>query len=305
LAAATTYVTPLRGDRAGGGDGGPWATVLCRLGGRPAVVVRTGPGPATAAALRTAAAEAVDPVEREHVMPYLYRHPERFRLANHRTDALLGRERWTVDTADDLAFVREVVATVGGGAVGWREVLAACGRRAVAAPGEMVLRPALAGDAEVLLAWRNDPAAVRFSGTGRAIAPAEHRRWLAERLDSPATRIWIGEVDGHGIGRVRLDVTAGLGRISLAVAPTERGRGRATAILHLLLSELRDDVQVVALEARVHPANRASLQAFARAGFRDTGCRDGLRMLSWASRAVPLHSGRSVPTGSTARREAG
>src|SRR5205823_13375067 len=36
---------------------------------------------ARAEALRVAAAEAEDPAEREHVMPFLYRHPERFRLA--------------------------------------------------------------------------------------------------------------------------------------------------------------------------------------------------------------------------------
>ena len=41
----------------------------------------------TAAALRTAHAEATDPAEREHVTPFLYRRPERFALANMRNDA--------------------------------------------------------------------------------------------------------------------------------------------------------------------------------------------------------------------------
>ena len=63
----------------------------------------------TAAALRTAHAEATDPAEREHVTPFLYRRPERFALANMRNDVPLGREGWTVDTADDLAFVRRIV----------------------------------------------------------------------------------------------------------------------------------------------------------------------------------------------------
>ena len=42
--------------------------------------------------------------------PFLYRRPERFALANMRNDVPLGREGWTVDTADDLAFVRKIVA---------------------------------------------------------------------------------------------------------------------------------------------------------------------------------------------------
>ena len=40
--------------------------------------------------------------------PFLYRRPERFRLANMRNDFPLGREGWTVDTADDLAMVRRL-----------------------------------------------------------------------------------------------------------------------------------------------------------------------------------------------------
>ena len=59
----------------------------------------------------TAAAErAVDPYEREHVTPFIYRRPEAYRLAGvARHDSLAGL-RWTVDLPADLAFVREVYA---------------------------------------------------------------------------------------------------------------------------------------------------------------------------------------------------
>src|SRR5204862_6675946 len=55
-----------------------------------------------ATALRDAHAEAADPLEREHVTPFVYRRPERYRLRALRTPELLGDERWTVDTAADL-----------------------------------------------------------------------------------------------------------------------------------------------------------------------------------------------------------
>ena len=65
-----------------------------------------------ASALRRAASETADPYDREHVTPYLYRHPERFRLAAHAQAADEGEVRWTVDRPDDLVFVRAVYDTL-------------------------------------------------------------------------------------------------------------------------------------------------------------------------------------------------
>ncbi|HSB91264.1 MAG TPA: glycosyltransferase family protein [Anaerolineales bacterium] len=76
-------------------------------------------------ALDEAWREADQPHQREHVMPYLYEHPERFRMIQVRSsDPSLGGLRWTVDEADDLAFVRQVYARLGGREdFSWREVL--------------------------------------------------------------------------------------------------------------------------------------------------------------------------------------
>jgi spore coat polysaccharide biosynthesis protein SpsF len=51
---------------------------------------------------------STDPAEREHVTLGVYRRPERFTLANVACNTDLSSLRWTVDTADDLAFVRRV-----------------------------------------------------------------------------------------------------------------------------------------------------------------------------------------------------
>ena len=96
----------------------------------------------TAAALRTAHAEATDPAEREHVTPFLYRRPERFALANMRNDVVLGREGWTVDTADDLAFVRSIVDRMDDDSFSWREAWRTVGSRNVDDPDAVVLVPA-------------------------------------------------------------------------------------------------------------------------------------------------------------------
>jgi spore coat polysaccharide biosynthesis protein SpsF len=60
-------------------------------------------------ALEAAWREARDPYEREHVTPFLYRHPERFKQAAVTRDPP-QRYRWTVDTPEDLAFVEAVYA---------------------------------------------------------------------------------------------------------------------------------------------------------------------------------------------------
>jgi spore coat polysaccharide biosynthesis protein SpsF len=54
--------------------------------------------------------EATHPHQREHVMPYMYEHCDRFRvlLVNHRPD--YGSMRWTVDTHEDLELLRKIYA---------------------------------------------------------------------------------------------------------------------------------------------------------------------------------------------------
>jgi spore coat polysaccharide biosynthesis protein SpsF len=78
---------------------------------------------ATRESLLAAAADATDPEEREHVTPFIYRHPDRFHLSSFRSDEFLADERWTIDTAEDLAFVRRVVDELGERTFAWRDVL--------------------------------------------------------------------------------------------------------------------------------------------------------------------------------------
>ena len=66
----------------------------------------------TAAALRRVATESSDIHEHEHVTLGVYRRPERFRIVNvtDPTGANHSDLRWTVDSADDFAFVEQVYA---------------------------------------------------------------------------------------------------------------------------------------------------------------------------------------------------
>lgn len=75
-------------------------------------------------ALEIAWKEADQAHQREHVMPFLYENDQRFRilLVNHKPD--YGEYRWTVDTPEDLALLRQVYLRFGGrDDFSWLEVL--------------------------------------------------------------------------------------------------------------------------------------------------------------------------------------
>jgi len=55
--------------------------------------------------LKAAWHEANLPMEREHVTPYIYRHPDRFRLASYVGEENLSHYRWTLDTEEDWLLI--------------------------------------------------------------------------------------------------------------------------------------------------------------------------------------------------------
>lgn len=56
--------------------------------------------------------EAELPSEREHVTPFIYHHPERFRLGSLAQPTDLSHLRWVVDEPADLAFISAVYAAL-------------------------------------------------------------------------------------------------------------------------------------------------------------------------------------------------
>jgi spore coat polysaccharide biosynthesis protein SpsF len=58
-----------------------------------------------ASVLAAASREARLPSQREHVTPFIYSHPQRFRLGSYRSTENRSHMRWTVDDIDDLELV--------------------------------------------------------------------------------------------------------------------------------------------------------------------------------------------------------
>jgi spore coat polysaccharide biosynthesis protein SpsF len=70
----------------------------------------------TFAALEKAQLAAKDVHEREHVTPYIYRHPESFAIEEFVGDVDLSSHRWTLDTSEDYEFLRAVFDMLGAAA---------------------------------------------------------------------------------------------------------------------------------------------------------------------------------------------
>jgi len=77
------------------------------------------------AALSTAWREDHEPTGREHVTPFLYRHPERFRVALVESDRPeAASHRWSVDTPEDYELLRRIYGQFGDDNFTWEEVVA-------------------------------------------------------------------------------------------------------------------------------------------------------------------------------------
>jgi spore coat polysaccharide biosynthesis protein SpsF len=74
-------------------------------------------------ALARAWFEDNDPARREHVTPYIYHHPGLFCIHGVTLGDDCSSHRWTVDTPEDLALVRELYVRLDAARTDWRDIL--------------------------------------------------------------------------------------------------------------------------------------------------------------------------------------
>ncbi len=76
-------------------------------------------------ALKRAWQEARFSYQRAHVTPYIYENPNRFRIVPVRGDSDYSDLRWTLDTPEDLSFIRAIYQRMDNDdSFSWRDVLA-------------------------------------------------------------------------------------------------------------------------------------------------------------------------------------
>jgi RimJ/RimL family protein N-acetyltransferase len=144
--------------------------------------------------------------------------------------------------------------------------------------GSITLRPASFDDADLLLAWRNDPLSRLASRNTALVKQDEHRAWLSRTLASADHRLMIAEEHGGPAGVVRADRIAQGWELSWTVAPEARGRGIGARMLVMFVEQLEGR-----LIAMIRKDNAASRRMASAAGLAQIAPADASGFEQWVS----------------------
>lgn len=132
-------------------------------------------------------------------------------------------------------------------------------------------RTATLGDATMLLNWRNDKSARKFSRQSEKISPDEHIEWLIARLKRVHSEpFYLFDAEFKTIGMSRLDAISespNKYEISILVEPNQHGKGVGTTILRLTCESFFILYPNYAIVAYINRDNYVSQKLFLSAGF--------------------------------------
>lgn len=116
-------------------------------------------------------------------------------------------------------------------------------------------------DADMLLEWKNEEdTRMNSIATTDKINYSRHIAWLADTLESKASRLMIIEDDGVPAGDVRLDYDLYETEVSIRLDKKYRGKGLATAVIGMIREE--------GMKAKIRAHNLASMRVFISNGFK-------------------------------------
>lgn len=144
-------------------------------------------------------------------------------------------------------------------------------RSAEAVMSKVDIRAMVAGDAEMVLRWRNNPFIVARSTSQRGVPRDEHVRWVGRVINDPCCLCLIILVDGAPAGHMRFDRADDRAVVTVYLLEQFTGRGAGVHALtegaHLAFARWPD---LNAIDAFVRLDNGAARKAFRRAGFAPT-----------------------------------
>ena len=132
------------------------------------------------------------------------------------------------------------------------------------------LRRVEKNDCRLLWEWANEPDVRAVSFSSETIPWERHLEWFNSKLsDSDAVLYLAMNADNIPVGQIRYQIEQTRAVVSISLAPGFRGKGNGNVALASANEELFSNTRATAIDAFVKPHNRAALQFFSRAGFRE------------------------------------
>lgn len=136
---------------------------------------------------------------------------------------------------------------------------------------EIVARPIVINDSELILTWRNSPSAKYASRRSNEIGVEEHEIWFYSRVSRAAAEpFWIICRDATEIGYVRLDLRENdknIFAVSIYVVPESRGMGLGKEMLRFAIDSAVKNHAISDFHAVINKSNHASIKIFEFFGF--------------------------------------
>jgi aminoglycoside 6'-N-acetyltransferase len=132
-----------------------------------------------------------------------------------------------------------------------------------------VLRPADDADAELLVAWHDDPEVARYWDDERFT-----RAEMLERLRRADVEAYIVQVENEPVGYLQVWQEEDAGGIDMFLVPHARGRGLGPDAARAVARHLCDDRGWRRVTVDPYLWNEPAIRAWRRAGFRDVGERE-------------------------------
>ena len=155
------------------------------------------------------------------------------------------------------------------------------------------LRAATLEDCRLLWEWRNDPEVRANSFNPDLIRWDEHVDWFRQKLADPNCLIYVVvDEESTPIGQVRFDINyEGSAEVDVSIDVKARNKGYGSAALKLACQCAVQEFSVRKALAHIKEDNKASISAFAKAGFINKGLQDfkghkAIEMV-WAQGEIP------------------
>lgn len=182
-------------------------------------------------------------------------------------------------TSQDIAYQLSTV----GASITLRRLMAQRGPTVVDGYGAARVIMAMRGDplrlqrakdshCHLLWAWANDPDVRTVSFSSAPIPWQEHVQWFHAKLQDPSCLFFIAiDSEDVPVGQVRYDLKGSYALISLSLDRRQRNKGYGSTLLRLSAQTLFATTTHTVIHAYVKPENQASVRAFERASYINTG----------------------------------